>query len=78
MNYEFSELFSEPKEDAQVCEKKKADLRAKFEINQINRGHTGVKVKKLSEINPPLVMSFFFIDIFSKISAILCKFHDSF
>ena len=54
VNYEFSELFSEPKEDAQVCEKKKADLRAKFEINQINRGHTGVKVKKLSEINPPL------------------------
>ena len=54
LNYEFSELFSEPKEDAQVCEKKKADLRAKFEINQINRGHTGVKVKKLSENNPPL------------------------
>ena len=37
VNYEFSELFSEPKEDAQVCEKKKADLRAKFEINQIIR-----------------------------------------
>ena len=54
LNYEFSELFSEPKEDAQVCEKKKADLRAKFEINQINRGHTGVKVRKLSGNNPPL------------------------
>ena len=38
VNYELSELFSEPKETAQVCEKTKADLRAKFEINQINRG----------------------------------------
>ena len=52
VNYEFSELFSEPKEDAQVCEKKKADLRAKFEINQINRGRVPLSQRygaKISE-----------------------------
>ena len=52
VNYEFSELFSEPKETAQVCEKKKADLRAKFEINQINRGRVPLSQRygaKISE-----------------------------
>ena len=52
VNYEFSELFSEPKETAQVCEKTKADLRAKFEINQINRGRVPLSQRygaKISE-----------------------------
>jgi hypothetical protein len=52
VNYEFSELFTEPKENAEVCEKKKADLRAKFEINQINRGRVPLSQRygaKISE-----------------------------
>ena len=34
----FEYEFFEPEESAEVCSKKKADMRAKFEINQINRG----------------------------------------